>query len=84
MPACKYLGKHTYTVSGEAEATPFVAYSFYTGQLENYSYFTVIVVDACLKQIRSMKPLPEGALEEYARKMVESVELKESRKFEQK
>ena len=83
MPACKYLGKHTYTKNGIAEEIPFAAYSFYTGQLENYSYFTVVVVDDHISK-RSLEPLQEGVIEAYARKMVESVELKESRKYEQK
>lgn len=51
---------------------PFVAYSFYTGQIENYSYFTIVVVDDYINNT-ILGELPEGTIQAYARKMVESV-----------
>ncbi len=74
MPACKYEGMHSYVISGETKEIPFVAYSFYTGQMEGHSYFTIIVMDDSINN-PTMAPLPEGTIEAYARKMVESVRL---------
>ncbi len=74
-PTCKYTGKHTYTYDGETQEIPFVAYSFYTGQMEGYSYYTVIVMDDSINN-PSMDPLPEGVIEAYAKKMVESAVLR--------
>ncbi len=73
-PTCKYTGKHTYTYEGNAQEIPFVAYSFYTGQMEGYSYYTVIVMDDSINN-PTMDPLPEGTIEAYAKKMVESARL---------
>ncbi len=73
-PTCKYTGKHTYTYEGQTQEIPFVAYSFYTGQMEGYSYFTVIVMDDSINN-PTMEPLPEGTIDAYARKMVESARL---------
>ena len=75
FPACKYTGIHTYVVDDTTYEIPFAAYSFYTGQLEGYSYFTAIVMDDSLNN-PSMEPLAEGTIEAYAKKMVESVELR--------
>lgn len=75
LEACKYEGKHTYVVDGTTYEIPFAAYSFYTGQKEKYSYFTAIVMDDSLN-MPSMEPLPEGTIQAYAKKMVESVEVR--------
>ena len=76
LDTCKYTGKHTYTLDGVAQEIPFVAYSFDTGVIENYSYITVIVMDDSINN-PSMEPLPEGTIEAYAKKMVESVVVKD-------
>lgn len=75
MPTCRTDGVCTYKVNGEDFTLPFVAYSFYTGQLEGYSYFTVVVLDNSIN-CPSQDPLPEGTIEAYAKKMVESVKIK--------
>lgn len=67
----KYTGKHTYTLDGESQEIPFVAYSFDTKQVDNI-YLTVIVMDDSINN-PSMEPLPEGTIEAYALKMIESV-----------
>lgn len=72
MPCCYYEGMHTYKKEGENAEIPFVAYSFYTGQIENYSYFTIVVVDDYINNT-ILGELPEGTIQAYARKMVESV-----------
>ena len=75
MPTCRTDGVCTYKVNGEDFTLPFVAYSSYTGQLEGYSYFTVLVIDNSIN-CPSQDPLPEGTIEAYAKKMVESVKIK--------
>ena len=77
LPCCYYEGVHTYMKDDEHFEIPFVAYSFYTGQIENYSYFTIVVVDDSINRSGSQEPLAEGTIEAYAKKMVESVEIKE-------
>jgi len=71
----KYTGKHTYTKDGTQQEIPFVAYSFDTKQIDNV-YITVIVMDDSINNT-SMKPLPKGTIEAYARKMVESIKVKD-------
>lgn len=71
----KYTGIHTYTYEEEDRQCDFVAYSVDTKQAEN-SYLTIIVIDDSLSN-PSMDPLPEGTIEAYARKMAESITLKE-------
>lgn len=70
---CYYTGKHTYTCDGEAQEIPFVAYSFDTKQVEGCLYpYTIIVMDDSINNT-TMEPLPEGTIEAYAKKMMESV-----------
>ena len=71
----KYTGTHTYTYEEEDRQCDFVAYSVDTKQAE-HSYFTIIVIDDSLSN-PSMDPLPEGTIEAYARKMAESITLRE-------
>lgn len=71
----KYTGIHTYTYEEEDRQCDFVAYSVDTKQAE-HSYLTIIVIDDSLSN-PSMDPLPEGTIEAYARKMAESITLKE-------
>ena len=71
----KYTGIHTYTYEEEDRQCDFVAYSVDTKQAE-HSYFTIIVIDDSLSN-PSLDPLPEGTIEAYARKMAESIILKE-------
>ena len=77
MPTCMVEGMHTYIdEKGQELSLPFVAYSFYTGQIENYSYFTVVLIDDSVNQ-EVLDPLPEGTIKAYGRKMVESVNIPE-------
>lgn len=71
LDTCKYTGKHTYTLDGVAKEIPFVAYSVDTKQVEN-TYPTILVMDDSINN-PSMEPLPEGTIEAYAKKMVESI-----------
>ena len=71
LDVCKYTGKHTYTLDGVAQEIPFVAYSVDTKQVEN-TYPTILVMDDSINN-PSMDPLPEGTIEAYAQKMVESI-----------
>lgn len=82
MPVCFYEGQLTYMHDKdgpyeEERQRPFAAYSFYTGQIEGYSYFTVVVLDDTQSySFMDAEPLPEGTIQAYARKMVESVIIK--------
>ncbi len=75
LSVCKYTGTHTYILEEEAQEIPFVAYSVDTKQVAN-SYPTIIVMDDSINN-PSMEPLPEGIIETYAKKMVESIVLKQ-------
>lgn len=75
LPMYKYTGIHTYTYEEEDRQCDFVAYSVDSGQVAN-SYFTIIVLDDSLSN-SSLDPLPEGTIEAYARKMAESVIIRE-------
>ena len=52
-----------------------MAYSVDTKQAE-HSYITIIVIDDTLSN-PGLDPLPEGTIEAYAKKMAESIPLKE-------
>lgn len=71
----KYMGTHTYTYDGEQRECDFVAYSVDTQQVE-HAYITLIVMDDSLSH-PSMDPVPEGTIEAYARKMAESISVRE-------
>lgn len=71
----KYTGIHTYTYEEEDRQCDFVAYSVDTKQVE-HSYLTLIVLDDSLSS-PSLDPLPEGTIEAYARKMAESITIRE-------
>lgn len=71
----KYTGTHTYTYDGEQRECDFVAYSVDTKQVE-HSYPTLIVIDDSLSHPEA-DPVPEGTIEAYARKMAESIEIRE-------
>lgn len=74
MPTCMYEGTHSYVKDGETISLPYVAYTFYTGQLEGYSYYTVYVIDDSINRT-AQDPLAEGTIQAYAKKMMESVVL---------
>ena len=71
----KYTGIHTYTYEEEDRQCDFVAYSVDTKQVE-HSYLTLIVLDDSLSN-PSLDPLPEGTIEAYAKKMAESITVRE-------
>lgn len=71
----KYTGIHTYTYEEEDRQCDFVAYSVDTKQAE-HSYLTIIVLDDSLSN-PSLDPLPEGTIEAYAKKMAESITIRE-------
>ena len=71
----KYTGIHTYTYDGEQRECDFVAYSVDPQQIE-HQYITLIVMDDSLSH-PSMDPVPEGTIEAYARKMAESISVRE-------
>lgn len=75
FPMYKYTGKHTYTYDGEQRECDFVAYSVDTKQVE-HSYPTLIVIDDSLSHPEA-DPVPEGTIEAYARKMAESIEIRQ-------
>ena len=76
LEMCKYTGKHTYTLDGNAQEIPFVAYAVDTKQVSNF-YPIIIVMDDSINHASSMEALAEGTIEIYAKKMAESIVISE-------
>lgn len=76
LSTIKYTGTHSYTDrDGVEQNFPFAAYCIDLQQGRN-SYVTVMVMEEPLTTAEGV-PVPEGTIEAYARKMVESIEFKE-------
>lgn len=83
LSVCKYSGTHTYTVKNESggldkRESAFVTYAVDTRQLDGYvSPFMITIINDTIEN-PSMDPLPEGLIDKYGVKMIESILLMHS------